>query len=72
MLENMSYCNDSSSKSELIVHTHYSSTLFKNAMMPVDTINGIFAILCRNHPEIKASLSKAGVLTHNGRAYQTY
>lgn len=59
MLENMSYCNDSSSKSELIVHTHYSSTLFKNAMMPVDTINGIFAILCRNHPEIKASLEQS-------------
>ena len=53
------YCNDSSSKSELIVHTHYSSTLFKNAMMPVDTINGIFAILCRNHPEIKASLEQS-------------
>ena len=59
MLENMSYCNDSSSESELIVHTHYSSTLFKNAMMPVDTINGIFAIMCRNYPEIEASLEQS-------------
>ena len=28
-------------------------------MMPVDTINGIFTILCRNHPEIKASLEQS-------------
>ena len=46
VMENMSYSSNPPSDTELIVHTHYTSTLFKNAMMPVDTINGIFFTRC--------------------------
>ena len=58
VLENMSYSRESSSDAELIVFTHFSTALFKNAMMAIDNINGVYSILCRNYPEIKTSLEQ--------------
>lgn len=58
VLENMSYSRETSSNAELIVFTHFSPALFKNAMMAIDTINGVYPILCRNYPEIKTSLEQ--------------
>lgn len=58
VLENMSYSRESSSDAELIVFTHFSTALFKNSMMAIDNINGVYSILCRNYPEIKTSLEQ--------------
>ena len=58
VLENMSYSKEFSSDAELIVFSHFSPALFKNAMMTVDTINGVYSILCRSYPNVMASLEQ--------------
>jgi hypothetical protein len=58
-LEDMSYYHGTSPDAEIIVYTHYSPSTFKNAMMPIGSINSKYEILCRNHPDVEMHFEQA-------------
>lgn len=58
LLRTMESLSFDANGSSLLVHTEIKADIYKNSVFQIDTIGGIYDILCQNYPEVRSATTE--------------